>query len=234
MANTKSYTIIKGDENGQLRVMATNANTAKDTVRDVPPTLSVSISGSALEGSTLTATQTSDETEMVTYQWLRDVRAITAATRSIPTLIEADEDHPVSMRASLTEETSQTVTAASASTASVVDVAPTLSVSIRQDSQPEGDVLTATPAKIRDETAMVTYQWLCDARAIGGASGSIYTLVVADENHPVSVRASPQAVVEMEMVTYQWLFDGSAVTGAVGSTYALVEADEDHQVSVRA
>src|SRR5207237_5169260 len=84
-ANASTYTLLEGDENLKIRVHTsltddTGQSVPADSnvlgkVLDVAPTLSVSISGSAVEGQTLTATpvQSSDEVETVLYQWQSSV-----------------------------------------------------------------------------------------------------------------------------------------------------------------
>src|SRR6202030_3973179 len=174
-ATSSSYTLGEGDESRQFRVHATLTDdtgqvvsadsNVSATVVDVAPTLTVSISGSAVEGSTLTATpvQVSDETETVHYQWQSSVDgstwiAVSGATSSSYTLGEGDENRQFRVHATLTDDTGQVVSADSNVSATVVDVAPTLTVSI-SGSAVEGSTLTATPVQVSDETETVHYQW---------------------------------------------------------------------------
>jgi hypothetical protein len=207
-----TYTVVEADENSHIRVQATATNggglhatatsTATATVLDVLPTLSVSISGNAIEGSTLTATatQSSDGTMTVAYQWQNSSDGTTwsdigGATHSTYTLIESDENKFVRVHTSASDDTGQTVTADSSATASkVVDVFPTLSVSISGNAV-EGSTLTATATQSSDETMAVAYQWQNSSdgttwSGIGGATNSTYTLTESDENKFVRVHTS--------------------------------------------
>src|SRR6202007_2557088 len=119
----------------------------------------------AIEGSLLTASpsQTSDETETVTYQWQNSSDGISwsnisGATAATYQLAESDENLLVRVHTSLTDDTGQTVTADSNVTTAVKDVAPPLAVSISGNAI-EGSTLTASPSQTSDETETVTYQW---------------------------------------------------------------------------
>src|SRR6202007_102588 len=83
---------------------------------------------------------------------------------------------------SLTDDTGQSVSADSNALAKVVDVAPTLSVSV-SGSAVEGSTLTATPVQSSDEVETVHYHWQSSAdggatwTAIAGAAdANTYTL----------------------------------------------------------
>src|SRR6202008_620345 len=134
-------------------------------VVDVAPTLSVSIGGKAGEGETLTATpvQSRDEVEPVHYQWQSSAdgstwTGISGATASTYTLGEGDENLKIRVHTSLTDAPGQSVSADSTALGKVVDVAPTLSVSIG-GSAVEGQTLTAPPVQARDEGETGHYQW---------------------------------------------------------------------------
>src|SRR6202035_661417 len=162
-----------------------------------------SISGNAVEGSILTATpvQTSDEVETVHYQWQSSAdgthwSAIAgAADASTYTLAEGDENLKIRVEASLTDDTGQSVSADSLAFGKVVDVAPTLSVSLSGNAV-EGSILTATPVQTSDEVETVHYQWQSSAdgthwSAIAGAAdASSYTLAEGDESLKIRVEAS--------------------------------------------
>jgi VCBS repeat-containing protein len=214
-ATNSTYTLAESDENKFVRVhtSATDDDTGQtvatadssataNKVVDVAPTLSVSISGNAVEGSTLTATatQSSDETMSVAYQWQNSSDGttwsnISGATNSTYTLSESDENNFVRVHTSATDDTGQTVTADSSSTASkVVDVAPTLSVLISGNAI-EGSTLTATATQSSDETMSVAYQWQNSSDGttwseITNATNSTYTLAGTDGNTFVRVHTS--------------------------------------------
>ena len=201
-ATGSTYTVAEGDENNVLRVEATGtAGTANSAatkkVIDVTPTLSVAVSGTAQEAQVLTATPTlgtdnDDSANSVTYQWQRSIDGtnwsnISGATANTYTAAERDENGFLRVTASFTDDTAQTVTAASPATAKVADVTPSLTVSL-SGLPKDGQVLTATPAVITDadnSASDVTYQWQLSTddatwNNIGGATGGSYTLTTAD------------------------------------------------------
>src|SRR5205823_2716050 len=141
------------DDTGQTVTADSDPTTS---VKDVAPTLSVSISGDAVESQTLTAApvQGSDEVETVTYQWqsndgVHGWQNISGATSSTYQLQEGQEISLLDALPILTDDTGQTVTADSDPTTSVKDVAPTLSVSISGDAV-ESQTLTAAPVQGSD------------------------------------------------------------------------------------
>ena len=176
-ATGSTYTVAEGDENNVLRVEATGtADQAADSaatakVTDATPTLSVAVSGTAQEAQVLTATPTlgTDSDDSATdpiYQWQRSTDGkswtdISGATANTYTAAEGDENGFLRVTASFTDDTMQTVTAASPATAKITDVTPSLTVSLSGVPQ-NREALTAIPAVITDgdsSASDVTYQW---------------------------------------------------------------------------
>ena len=212
-ATGSTYAIAEGDENNVLRVEATgSAGQAADSaatakVIDVTPTLSVAVSGTAQEAQVLTATPTlgtdsDDSASNVIYQWQRSIDGkswtnISGATANTYTAAEGDENGFLRVIASFTDDTAQTVTAASSATAKVIDVTPGLTVSLSGIPQ-DGAALTAVPAVITDgdsSASNVTYQWQRSTNGstwnnISGATGGSYTPTTADVNDCVRAVAS--------------------------------------------
>ena len=128
----------------------------------------------------------------VIYQWQRSIDGkswtnISGATANTYTAAEGDENGFLRVIASFTDDTAQTVTAASSATAKVTDVTPGLTVSLSGIPQ-DGAVLTAIPAVITDgdsNASNVTYQWQqrsADGSTwsnISGATGGSYTPTTA-------------------------------------------------------
>ena len=159
------------------------------------PTGSVFISGNAIEGQTLTASNNiTDEDGLgpISYQWLRDGNAISGATSNTYILIQPDVGETISVIASFTdgEGTSESIT--SAPTQAVVNVndLPTGSVIISGNAI-EGQTLTASN-NITDEDGLgpISYQWLRDGNAISGATSNTYILIQPDVGETISVIAS--------------------------------------------
>ena len=117
------------------------------------PSLSVSESGNAKEGQTLTASATigdsDDSGASISYQWQNSSdgsswSSISGATGSTYQLAEADENKLVRVHASFIDKIGQVVSADSAASASVLDNS-SLSVQITGNKH-AGQTLTATPA----------------------------------------------------------------------------------------
>src|SRR5207244_8792518 len=102
-----------------------------------------------------------DGDAVVTYQWQSLSGAtwsnISGATSATYAVTEADEGHQLRVAAISTDADGGGTTATSAATATVVDIAPTLSVTVSGTAQ-EGQTLAAT-AVANDSDAIVTYQW---------------------------------------------------------------------------
>jgi hypothetical protein len=138
----------------------------------------------------------------VTYQWQRSTDGkswtdIFGASAITYTVAEGDENGFLRVAASFTDDTRQSVTAASSATAKVTDVTPSLTVSLFGIPQ-DGEVLTAAPALITDNdngASDVTYQWQRSTDdstwiPISGAAGGSYTLSAADAKGFVRAVAS--------------------------------------------
>jgi hypothetical protein len=212
-ATAPTYKLGEGDENHVVRVhtlltdgtgqtVSANSDPTASVV-DVFPTLSVTVTGSAIEGQALTAhaVAVSDESETVHYRWQSSADGgkswtdISGAITPTYTLGEGDENHLIRVHTSLTDDTGQTVTANSDPTASVVDVFPTLSVTVT-GSAIERQTLTAHAVAGSDESETVHYQWQSSADGgkswtdISGATAPTYTLGEGHENHLIRVHTS--------------------------------------------
>ena len=185
-----SYT----DGQGTAETMTSDATGPIANVNDVP-TGSVTISGTAEEDQSLTASNTlADEDGLGTirYQWLRDGAAITDATGETYILTQADVDAEISVRASYTDLQGTAESMTSDATGPVVNVndVPTGNVTITGTGE-QGEILTASnDLDDVDGLGNVNYQWLRDGVAIEGATGETYTLTQTDVDAGVSVRAS--------------------------------------------
>ena len=177
------------DDTGQA---TTQTSAATATVKDVAPTVTTpTITGSDIQGSTLTAsaTVTADEAGTPSYQWQHNGTAISGATASTYTLTEGDENTTITVVASFTDDTGQTTTQTSAATATVLDVAPTVTTLTITGSDIQGSTLTASATVTADEAGTPSYQWN-NGTAISGATASTYTLTEGDENTTITVVAS--------------------------------------------
>ncbi|WP_338082468.1 type I secretion C-terminal target domain-containing protein, partial [Donghicola mangrovi] len=161
------------------------------------PTGGVSISGTAVENGTLTATTSSlkdaDGLGTLSYAWLRDGVAISGATASTYKLGDADVGKGIKLQVSYTDKngTKETVTSVATSAVTNVNDAPTGGVSI-SGTAVENGTLTATTSSLKDADGLgtLTYAWLRDGVAISGATASTYKLGDADVGKAIKLQVS--------------------------------------------
>ena len=138
------------------------------------------------------------------YQWIANDgtsdTAISGATNSTYTLVNADEGGTIKVRVSFTDDAANAESLTSAATATV-DAAPnspaTGAPGIIGTAQ-VGETLTAATSGIADADGLANvaygYQWIANDgtsdTAISGATNSTYTLVAADEGKTIKVRVS--------------------------------------------
>ncbi len=159
------------------------------------PTGSVTISGSATEDQTLTASNTladADGLGLIGYQWNRGGVPIVGATANTYVLGDADVGATITVTASYTDGqgTAEAVTsAATAAVANVNDV-PTGGVTIAGIAT-EDQTLTANNTLADDDGLGVpAHQWRRNGVDIMGATASTYVLGDADVGATITVRIS--------------------------------------------
>ncbi len=160
------------------------------------------ISGTLEVGRTLTASTSgiSDVDGLANasfrYQWLANDNAISGATDSTYTLVDADKGKVIKVRVSFTDDGGNEETLTSDATAAVearpnspATGAPTITGTAQV-----GQTLTAATSGISDTdgltNATFSYQWLADDADIARATGGSYTLVDTDEGKAIKVRVS--------------------------------------------
>ena len=163
------------------------------------PTGSVSISGKAVVGEKLTASndiQDEDGLGTISYRWFAD--GVEVGKGDSYTLQASDKGKTISVKAEYTDGKGTVESVESAKTAEVGDAqtpppVPTPNhegtVSISGEAS-VGNVLTA---EVKDDDGVpdnVAYQWLRDGKAIDGATGKSYTLTAADAGHKITVQAT--------------------------------------------
>ncbi|KGM41169.1 hypothetical protein JY96_16965 [Aquabacterium sp. NJ1] len=180
------------DGHGTAETVTSAATTAVANINDAP-TGSVTITGTATQGQTLTASNNiadADGMGVITYHWLRD-GVDTGATGSTYVLAEADVGTAISAQAAYTDGhgTAETVTSAATAAVANVNDAPTGAVTI-SGTPTQGQTLTASN-NIADADSMgvITYHWLRDG-VDTGATGSTYVLAEADVGTAISAQAS--------------------------------------------
>jgi Ca2+-binding RTX toxin-like protein len=206
-ATGSEYTLTEGDVGAAITVVASYtdghgtaesvSSSATDPVANVndDPTGTVSISGTATEGETLSASNTladDDGLGTISYQWLRDGTPIDGATGSDYTLTDADVGAAITVVASYTDGhgTAESVSSSATDPVENVNDDPTGSVSISGDAV-QGETLSASNTLADDDgLGTISYQWLRDGTPIDGATGSDYTLTEGDVGAAITVVAS--------------------------------------------
>lgn len=162
------------------------------------PTGTVSLSGTATQGETLTATQTNIADAdgiaagTLNWQWFRDGALVSGAVSNTYLLSEADVGAVIVARYGFTDDLGVDESIASAATVAVTNVndAPTGSV-IASGTAIEGVTLLADVSGVADpdgiDATTVAFQWLRKGVAIEGATGSTYTLTRDDVGAKITV-----------------------------------------------
>ncbi len=186
---------------GNTAESLTSAPTAAVANVNDPPTGAVTITGTAMQGRTLTADTSGiadpdgPATLTFRYQWKRDGADITGATGATYALVQADVGARIAVTASWTDAGSTAESLTSTATAAVANVndAPTGAVTITGTAT-QGETLTANTSTIADPdgpgTLTFSYQWKRDGTDIPGATGATYTLVEADVGTTITVTVS--------------------------------------------
>lgn len=218
-ATKTTYPLVAADRATSISVVATASRTGYTAITTssgrgiaAAGTLSkgkMSLTGTNRVGSKLTATTTGwTAGSTLKFQWLRNNKAISGATKTTYVLTAADRSTKISAKVTSSKPGFTTIAATSGST--------TISSGIMA----KGKVSLTGTAKVgKKVTAKTTgwavgsklsHQWLRNGKAIPGATNSTYTLAKADRNKKISVkvRASKK---------------GYAMTGYVASYQLIVK-----------
>lgn len=164
-----------------------------------PPSGTVSISGTAIQGNTLTASNSLEDLDGIpidgiVYQWSANSIAIAGANSSSYLLTQAEVGAVITVTASYTDNLGTNESVGSEPTAAVANTndSPTGSVWI-SGSPLRGQVLTASNT-IADADGIpangIVYQWVSNNVPISGATNSTYTPTYTDAGNTISVIAS--------------------------------------------
>lgn len=171
--------------NGEAKATISVANVLKLTATPTPR-----ITGAARVGKKLTAKSSTWSPGKVTvkYRWLRNGKSIKGATKASYTLRAADRGARISVRATgsrtgFTSVTKESKRTAKVATGKLKSAKPKITGKKRV-----GSVVRATPRF--SPKASVSYRWLRDGTAIGGATKAKYTLKSRDGGKKISVRVT--------------------------------------------
>jgi Ca2+-binding RTX toxin-like protein len=156
---------------------------------------SVTITGTATQNQTLTASNTLSDLDglgVISYQWKADGVDIVGATSSTIVLVKAQVGKAISVSASYTDGFGTAESVRSTGTTAVVNVndAATGAVTITGTAT-QNQTLTATNTLADvDGLGVISYQWKAAGVVIAGATGNTLTLGQAQVGKAITVTAS--------------------------------------------
>ncbi|WP_202064814.1 Ig-like domain-containing protein [Microvirga aerilata] len=192
----KTITVVAHytDQQGTAERVASGATLPVANVNDAP-TGAVTVSGTPLEGQTLTAGHTlADEDGLgaITYQWKAGGEVIQGATGASFTLTQAQVGKAITVTVAYTDQhgTLERVTSAATPITGNVNDAPTGSVTITGTAS-EGETLSVSHTLAdADGLGPISYQWQADEVAIDGATGTSLVLTQDMIGKAITVVAS--------------------------------------------
>ncbi|MDI1258675.1 DUF4347 domain-containing protein [Aquabacterium sp.] len=180
------------DAHGTAETITSGATTAVANINDLP-TGAVTITGTAAQGQTLTASHNladADGLGAITYHWLRD-GVDTGSTGSTYVLTEADVGSSMTVQATYTDGHGANEGVASSATGATANVNddPTGAVTIG-GTPAQGQTLNASSSMAdADGLGTVTYHWLSNG-VDTGLTGTTYALSQADVGAQIRVLAT--------------------------------------------
>jgi hypothetical protein len=211
---TATYTPTEADEGQTLSVVVTytgdvpsgesTTTTAANTVQDIVPTVTTPvITGIAQEGQILTSSvaTTNDADAVVHYQWEKSTDGFATFTlvgsdSKTYAVTEADEGFAIRVVATTSDADNPGAhaTAASAATAAVIDIDPTITAPTIVVTGQQGPTatLTAVGAVTNDSDAVIHYQWLEShgngPETVIGTDSATYVTQPGDQGGTIRVR----------------------------------------------
>lgn len=204
-ATAARYTIVPQDVARRIsvRVTGSHANgasavavsgvTAPVRAGVIVTSSSARISGAARVGRKLTAVSPKVVTPGVTtaYQWLRNGKKITGATKKTYTLKAADKSKKIAVAVTVRKPGFASVTSRSSATPKI----KAGKIAVRQRAKVKGaprvgKKLTAVVPKVGVTRAKYSYQWLRDGKKIKGATKKKYKISSRDRGDKISVKVT--------------------------------------------
>jgi 6-phosphogluconolactonase len=214
-ATSSTYTVSTGDVGHTIVVVVTATNVGGSASSSSPQTIVVTppaptnstppaITGAPTVGQTLTASPGtwSDSQAALSYQWQdcdssgNNCVAIGGATSSTYTVATGDVGHTIVVVVTATN-VGGSASSSSASTAVVASGAAVTTTGLVNVTAPVisgtdavGNVLQVSTGTWSANTTGFSYQWLRDGLPIPGATGSSYTVQIADQGHSLTCQVT--------------------------------------------
>ena len=182
------------DGHGTAEAVASSPTVAVVNVND-PPSGAVTVTGTALQGQTLSASNKLSDADglgTVHYQWNADGQAIAGATATTLVLAEAQVGKAITVVASYIDGHGTAETVSSSASVAVVNVndPPTGVVTITGTALKGQALGVSNTLADADGLGTLHYQWDAEGAAIPGATGSTLLLGDALLGHSITVAAS--------------------------------------------
>jgi YVTN family beta-propeller protein len=154
--------------------------------------------GQVLTGSYIYSDADGDLEGTSTFLWLRDGQAISGATSITYTVVLADLGHVITFQVTPVAQTGASPgSPVQSSGVNILNSPPTATNVMITGSPYVGQILMGsyTYSDVDgDLQGTSTFLWLRDGAAISGATGSTYTVVVADSGHVITFEVTPVAL----------------------------------------
>ena len=196
--------VVSSDPTAEVSDAAPTPQPPQPPATNHEPVGSVTITGDAKVGETLTATndlKDDDGLGQITYRWFAGGQEVGKGASY--TLTDADKGKTITVKAEYTDGKGTAESVESAKTAEVAEnTAPNPQPPTPQPTNHPGTVTITGDAKVggtltaevkdddQYDAAKVQYQWLRDGKPIDGATASSYTLAADDAGHKISVQAT--------------------------------------------
>ena len=156
------------------------------------PTGAITITGTAIQGQTLTVTNTladADGLGGMTYVWMANGTAITGATAATYTPTQAQVGKTITVAANYTDSAGNAERVVSAATAAIANIndAPTGAVRFSVDAD---KLISTNTLADADGLGTLNYQWLANGVVIPGATAVTYAFSEAQIGKTITVAVS--------------------------------------------
>ncbi len=201
-ATKSTYKLTSSDSKMQISVKVTGVKagyeaTSKTSAKVTMPTFftkapAPTISGTLRSGYTLTAKAgTWSPKPTLSYQWYRDGKAISKATKSTYKLTASDKGKKITVKVTAKKSGYGTHAKTSAATTIYKEFSKAPSPTISGTAK-AGKTLTAKVGTWSPKPTKFTYQWYRNGAKISGATASTYKVKSADKGKKITVMVKPK------------------------------------------